>query len=59
MATELSESLGEQTINKDGFEFDLKIIEGYLKYSAELLRLSYWFFGLEAHVAGGVRRRCR
>jgi hypothetical protein len=35
-----SKTLGEQTINKEAFELDLKINEGYQQYSAELLRLS-------------------
>ncbi len=34
------ETLGEQSINRDAFELDLKINEGYQQYSAELLRLS-------------------
>jgi hypothetical protein len=33
-------SLGEQAINSDAFELDLKINAGYQAYSAELLRLS-------------------
>lgn len=33
-------SLGETSINRDAFELDLKINEGYQSYSAELLRLS-------------------
>ncbi|SEB98364.1 hypothetical protein [Terriglobus roseus] len=35
-----SKRLGEVAINKEAFELDLKINEGYQGYSAELLRLS-------------------
>src|SRR5262249_2779898 len=35
-----SVSLGEVSIDRDAFELDLKINEGYQSYSAELLRLS-------------------
>jgi hypothetical protein len=34
------ETLGEQSINRDAFELDLKVNEGFQDYSAELLRLS-------------------
>ena len=34
------ETLGAQAIDRDAFELDLKINEGYQQYSAELLRLS-------------------
>jgi len=35
-----SMSLGEVSVDRDAFELDLKINEGYQSYSAELLRLS-------------------
>jgi hypothetical protein len=38
--TESFKTLGEQAIDRDAFELDLKINESYQQYSAELLRLS-------------------
>lgn len=32
--------LGEVSVNKDAFDLDLKINEGYQRYSEELLRIS-------------------